>query len=149
MMEQADQKPGAPLFGRIDQIGVVVSSVDECVRRYEQIFGEGSFVVVEGEAPAKLGNGQEVMIKGKLAFLQLGPVQVELIEILDGPSIHLDFLKNHGEGIHHVAMYVSDFDDRLAEFRTKGLRVLQQGQGLRRYAYLDTKPFVLELIESD
>ena len=134
------------LFERVDQIGIVVRDVDECVRNYEKIFGEESFVVVEGEEPAVLADGREVMIKGKLGFAQLGPVQLELIEIKDGPSIHVDFLKKNGEGIHHVGIYISGFDERIEEFRKMGIKVLQQGKGMRRYAYLGTKPLMLEPI---
>jgi methylmalonyl-CoA/ethylmalonyl-CoA epimerase len=148
-MEQPEPRENASLFQRIDQIGVVVRDVDECVRNYEKILGKESFVVVEGEEPATLGDGREIMIKGKLAFAQLGNVQFELIQIKEGPSIHVDFLENSGEGIHHVGMYVPDFDERLAEFKKRGIHILQQGKGLRRYAYLDTKPVMLELIESD
>ena len=137
------------LFDRVDQIGVVVRDIDECVRNYEKIFGRDSFVTVEGEEPAVLGDGREVMIKGKLAFAQLGPVQLELIEIKGGPSIHVEFLENNGEGIHHIGVYVPDFDERIEKYRAMGINVLQQGKGMRRYAYLDTKPVMLELIEGD
>ena len=121
-MEQAQTNDS--LFGRIDQVGIVVRSVDETIRNYEPIFGKDVFVTVEGEAPATLGDGREVMIKGKLGFLQLGEVQLELIEIKDGPSIHVDFLERYGEGIHHVAMYVTDFDEKLEEFQKKGIGIL-------------------------
>ena len=142
-------QPHESLFERVDQIGVVVHDVDECVRNYEKIFGKESFVTIEGEEPAVLADGREVMIKGKLAFAQLGPVQLELIEIKSGPSIHVDFLEKNGEGIHHIGVYISDFDERLEKFRKEGIAVLQQGKGMRRYAYLDTKPVMLELIENE
>ncbi len=137
------------LFERVDQIGVVVRDVDACIRAYEKILGEGAFVSIEGEEPAILGDGREIMIRGKLAFAQLGPVQLELIEIKGGPSIHVEFLETNGEGIHHIGVYVSDFDERLEKFRKLGVNVLQQGKGMRRYAYLDTKPIMLELIENE
>ncbi|MBI4830427.1 MAG: VOC family protein, partial [Candidatus Lindowbacteria bacterium] len=101
MMEDTSDKLKGSIFNRIDQVGIVVRDVDECVRSYEKIFGEGAFVTVEGEEPATLADGREVAIKGKLAFAQLGPVQIELIEIKEGPSIHVDFLRTNGEGIHH------------------------------------------------
>jgi catechol 2,3-dioxygenase-like lactoylglutathione lyase family enzyme len=140
---------GDSLFERVDQIGVVVRDLDECVRTYEKVLGENAFVTVEGEEPAVLAGKREVIIRGKLAFAQLGSVQLELIEIKDGPSIHLDFLEKNGEGIHHVGILVSDFDARLKEFRDRGIDILQQGKGMRRYAYLDTKPIMLELIEAE
>ena len=148
MIQQPDSTANASLYERIDQIGVVVHSVDECVRTYEKILGEESFVVVEGEEPALLGDGREIMIAGKLGFAQLGEVQLELIEITSGPSIHVDFLEKNGEGIHHVGMLVSDFEERIERFKEMGIGVLQQGTGMNRYAYMDTSPVILELIES-
>ena len=137
------------LFGRVDQVGIVVRNADDSVKEYEKYFGEGSFAVFEGEQPAILGDGREIMIKGRLAFAQLGDVQVELIQILEGPSIHVDFLEQNGEGIHHVGIYTPTFDKDLEGFQNKGIGILQQGTGIRRYAYMDTKPFILELIEAD
>jgi hypothetical protein len=101
-MEQPENMPNVPLVGAINQIGIVVRDVDECVKNYEKFFGEGSFTVMEGEASATLADGREVNIKGKLAFAQLGPVQVELIEIKEGPSI-TPISEEHGE-VHHVAV---------------------------------------------
>ena len=135
------------LFGRIDQVGIVVRSVDECVEYYEKLFGEGTFFVVEGEEPARLGDGREITIKGKLGLGQLGQVQIELIEILDGPSIHVDFLGKNGEGIHHIAVHTSEFERDIERYKERGIDVLQQGLGTIRYAYMDTKPVILELIE--
>jgi methylmalonyl-CoA/ethylmalonyl-CoA epimerase len=137
------------LFGRIDQVGIVVRDVEASVKEYEKFFGEGSFSVIDGEQPAVLGDGREIMIKGRLAFAQLGDVQVELIQILEGPSIHVDFLEQNGEGIHHVGVYTPTFDKDIEGFKNKGIGILQQGSGIRRYAYMDTKPFILELIEAE
>ena len=148
-MNQPEGQAANSLFDRVDQVGIVVRNVDESIKYYEQIFGKDAFVVIEGEAPATLADGREVMITGKLAFAHLGPLQIELIEIKKGPSVHVDFLETNGEGIHHIAMNVTDFDERLERFKQKGIGVLQQGQGMRRYAYLDTKPLILELIEHD
>jgi len=147
-MEQADTQSNDRLFTNIEQVGIVVHDVDECISEYEKIFGKDSFVVAEGEGTATLAAGRDVTIKGKLAFCQLGPVQLELIQILDGESCHVDFLNESGEGIHHVATYVSDLDKEIERFRERGIGVLQSGQGLRRYAYVDTKPIILELIEN-
>jgi len=37
----------------------------------------------------------------------------------------------------------------VARFKEKGIEVLQEGAGGMRYAYMDTKPFILELIEAE
>jgi catechol 2,3-dioxygenase-like lactoylglutathione lyase family enzyme len=147
-MEQPQDQINERLVDRVDQIGFVVRDVDEFVKSYEKILGEGAFVVAEGEAPATLADGREVMVHGRLAWAQLGSVQLEVIQIIQGPSVHLDFLEEHGEGMHHLGIYVADFDETLKKCRERGIDVLQHGQSLRRYAYLDTKPVILELIEN-
>ncbi len=145
---ESPQNLNPALFPGVDQIGIVVRDVEATARAYEAFFGEGAFNIIEGEAPATLGDGRTTHIRGRLGFAHLGPLQIELIQILEGESVHVDYLKQHGEGIHHLGRYTSTFDQDLENFRKAGVQVLQQGQGLRRYAYLDTKPFVLELIEN-
>lgn len=147
-MEQESSKSDDRLFENVTQVGIVVHDVDECISKYEEIFGKDSFVVMEGEGEATLADGRNVTIHGKLAFCQLGPIQFELIQIKDGESCHVDYLKENGEGIHHIATEVADLDKEIERFRKKGIGVLQRGQGLRRYAYMDMKPVVLELIEN-
>ena len=147
-MEQTDTQSNDRLFDKITQVGVVVHDVDECIAKYEAIFGKDSFVIAEGEGSATLADGREITVKGKLAFCQLGPVQLELIQIKEGETCHVDFLKKYGEGIQHVATEVADLDKEIERFRGKGIDVLQRGQGLRRWAYMDTKPIILELIET-
>lgn len=135
------------LFGRVDQVGVVVGDAEKSAKYYEKFFGVDSFVFMEADATAILGDGREITIRGKLGFAQLGQVQIELIEIISGPSIHVDFLEKNGEGIHHIGIYTSDLDGDIVRFKEKGINVLQEGIGAIRYAYMDTKPFILELID--
>ena len=147
-MEQGNSTAGDRLFSEVTQVGIVVKDVDDAIGNLEKVLGKDSFVVVEGEGQATLADGRDVTITGKLAFCQLGPVQLELIQILEGESCHLDFLEKNGDGIHHIATEVSDLDKEIERFRERGIGVLQRGQGLRRYAYVDTKPIILELIEN-
>ena len=42
---------------------------------------------------------------------------LELLEPLDDHSPHAEFLAARGEGMHHLAFLVADFDDQLAAIR--------------------------------
>ena len=44
----------------------------------------------------------------RVAFAVLGPIEMELIEVLEGNTIHADFLNTRGEGIHHIGFRVAD-----------------------------------------
>jgi methylmalonyl-CoA/ethylmalonyl-CoA epimerase len=137
----------AKLCDHIDQIGIVVRDVDNYIGVLETIFGKGAFNILEGEAVRIFHDGKEAKIKAKVAFAQIGQVEIELIQVISGPAIHTDSLKERGEGIHHLGMYVTDFDAKLEQFKDSGIEVLHLGKGRMRYAYMDTKPFILEIIE--
>src|SRR2546430_17046949 len=72
------------------------------------------------------------------------PVDVELIQPVEGPSIYKEWLDKHGEGVHHIArMKVgSDAPDLLRQFDALGMKELMSGSigGTIASFYLDTEP---------
>lgn len=140
----------------LGQVGIVVRDVDEARRYYEENFGIGPWAVFQGEPVWCVNKGEKASFKGKIAMANAGAVQVELIQILEGDSIHSDFLESHGEGLHHVGFFVRDLKERLASAREAGIEVLQHGllrqMGLSiEYAYLDTTEtggVIIEYIEA-
>jgi methylmalonyl-CoA/ethylmalonyl-CoA epimerase len=133
----------------VGQIGVVVENVDRAIAFYQSAFGLGPFDVREMGAPNVWDRGEEKPIKARLAFADLGGVQLELIQILEGDSFHLEFLREHGEGIHHLGFFVPDFKAKVEKAKAMGFRVLQTGPFGLAYAYLDTRQpggIIFELI---
>jgi catechol 2,3-dioxygenase-like lactoylglutathione lyase family enzyme len=127
----------------ISQLGFVVRDTDETARYYEQVFGLGPWSIMDGETTDCTNRGEPVTIRGKIGMAQVGAVQFELIQIMEGESIHSEFLQERGEGLHHIGFYVRDLDARLEACRDAGIDVLQKGtlkQGpiTINYAYLDT-----------
>ena len=136
----------------VGQIGVVVKDLDRVASFLETSFGLGPFRVEELEAPNVWDRGQEKHIKARLGFAMMGQVELELIHIVKGDSVHLEFLRQHGEGIHHLGFRVADFEAKLAQAKAMGFEVLQTGPFGRFYAYLDTRRqggLIFELIEED
>jgi methylmalonyl-CoA/ethylmalonyl-CoA epimerase len=134
----------------VGQIGVVVEDLDRAVAFYETVFGLGPFRIQEAEAPNVWDRGEEKRIKARLGFAMLGQVELELIHILEGDSLHLEFLREHGEGLHHLGFKVKDFQAKLEQAKAMGFEVLQMGPFGRFYAYLDTRRcggVIVELIE--
>ena len=128
----------------LGQLGIVVRDIDETMRHYEDVYGIGPWAVFTGEPERCTDRGRDITFKGKMAMAQAGPVQIELIQVLEGETLHSDFLEEHGEGLHHVGFFVQDLDTRLAAAREAGIEVLQWGllkqMGLSiEYAYLDTR----------
>ncbi len=122
------------------QIAIVVKSIDETVKFYTEVFGIGPFEIREANFPTATYYGKKAGYRGKRAFAQLGPVTLELIELIEGKTVHEDFLKEKGEGLHHIGFNVKDLDKCEAEARKAGLKVVQ---GFRRedgsgFAYVDS-----------
>jgi methylmalonyl-CoA/ethylmalonyl-CoA epimerase len=136
----------------VSQIGVVVEDLDRVASFLESSFGLGPFRVEEVEAPNVWDRGQEKHIKARLGFAMMGQVELELIQIVEGDSVHLEFLRQHGEGIHHLGFRVEDFEAKLERAKAMGFEVLQTGPVGRFYAYLDTRReggMIFELIEAN
>ena len=136
----------------VSQIGVVVEDLERAASFLESNFGLGPFRVEELEAPNVWDRGVEKHIAARLGFAMMGQVELELIHIVKGDSVHLEFLREHGEGIHHLGFRVDDFVAKLEQAKAMGFEVLQTGPVGRFYAYLDTRReggLIFELIESD
>ena len=133
------------------QIGIVVKSIDETLKYYREKFGMGPFEVRQVDYPTASYYGKGGGYRGKRAFFRLGPIQIELIELVDGKTIHEAFLKEKGEGLHHIGFRVKDLNQAMELARNQGFQVTQH---LRRedgsgFAYLDsdkTGGVVFELI---
>lgn len=135
----------------VGQIGVVVENLDRTVAFYESVFGIGPFETREMEAPNVWDRGEEKHIKARVGFAAMGQIELELIHIVEGDSIHVEFLREHGEGVHHLGFHVRDFRAKLEQARAMGFQLLQRDPFGQFYAYLDTRQrggIIFELIAS-
>jgi methylmalonyl-CoA/ethylmalonyl-CoA epimerase len=86
-----------------------------------------------------------------MAFGSLGPVELELIQPLSGPTIFDEFLQSGREGLHHLGFDVKDMETRLERYQSIGIGVIQQGRHKAGgFAYLDTEKIggvIFELIQ--
>jgi len=124
----------------VSQIGFVVRDLDETVRYYKDILGLGPFVEPELEIRDKEYYGKAITSTWRMSFCSLGPVELEIIEPITGPTIYHDFLRDRGEGMHHLGFDVPDIDVILNQCRQMGIEIMQKGrieQG--GFAYLNTE----------
>jgi len=122
------------------QVGIVVKSIDETVKFYKEVFGIGPFEIREVSYPTATFYGERGGYRGKRAFAKVGPITFELIELMDGKTIHEAFLKEKGEGLHHLGFEVKDLKKSMEEAEKRGLKITQgysreDGFG---FAYLDS-----------
>ncbi len=147
-MSSPDVKPQAPfLKNGIRQIAVIVEDLDKAVEMYWQLLGIGPWHIYTYSKPfvkTMTYRGQPADYKMRLALADVGPVQIELIEVLGDETIYAEFVKEHGYGLHHMGVLVEDMEVAKNEAAAVGLTVIQDGGGYGLdgdggYAYLDTE----------
>lgn len=113
--------PIAPLdLGPIDQVAYVVLSLDASLPRYEALFGP--FDQMDAPMEGCQFRGEEVRCRLRIALNRRGPIEIELIEVVEGETPHSEHLARYGEGLHHVRFLVDSLDDKLAELEAAGYR---------------------------
>jgi methylmalonyl-CoA/ethylmalonyl-CoA epimerase len=138
------------------QIGLIVKDVQKAAKHYAEVFGfpEPAIVPIADDAFAKTEyRSRSSAAKGKAAFFNLGQVQMELIEPVGTPSTWEEFLRTHGEGIHHIAVKTEEMKEAQKFLASKGMETIQQGgwDG-GQYAYVDCSDqlgTILELLHFD
>ena len=106
----------------VEQVGIIVRNLEKAVDFYSSTFGWGPFEILEVEHRDYFFRGQQSYARLKVALAQAGPVQVELIEPVEGKTPHSEFLKEKGEGANHVNCgLVEDLDAVLAELAEEGI----------------------------
>ncbi len=122
----------APVFGRIDHIGVAVEDLDEAIGLYNQRFG-----MREQHRETVEAFGVEAVL------LDVGDGHVELLRPLSAESGIGRFLEKNGPGMHHVAYQTDDIEAALGAVRDAGLRLIDEEprKGIRgsRVAFLHPK----------
>ena len=87
------------------------------------------------------------------AEAEVGPIMVELLEPVEGPSIYKEWLDEHGEGLHHIAVMRSTPEESAetqTHFERLGARILMEGRigDSIHFYYLDTEPLLKVILES-
>jgi hypothetical protein len=110
-----------------------VRDVEKTAAFMESVLGWGPFAIVELELKEFLFRGQKGSCVIKVGLGNSGQMEIELIEVLRGDEAnpYSDFLREHGEGMHHVRLDNpmeggESLEDQLAVFATKGVKPLYE-----------------------
>lgn len=87
------------------------------------------------------------------AETHVGPIVVELIQPMDGPSIYKEWLEEHGEGLHHIAVMRPTPEESTAtqrHFEELDVPVMMEGRigDTIHFYYLDSEPLLKVVFES-
>ncbi|NLO83270.1 MAG: VOC family protein [Clostridiales bacterium] len=135
----------------ITQIGIVVRDIDAVSQAYADFLGVEKprwfWTAGYDKAHTEL-YGKPSDARAKLAFFDMGSLQLELIEPDENPSTWREFLDKHGEGVHHIAFVIKDMDGKIRAMEQNGMPLIQRGDyDGGRYAYIDTAKQLKVLIE--
>ena len=129
------------------EVGVAVRDLDEATRLYTDILG------------ARVGITMAVdMYKMRFRYCRIGDVNFELMEPTAEDGVMADFIKRRGEGLHHIALKVSNLEETLALMKQKGVNLIDEtprslwnGQAeLGKFVFVHPKSFrgvMFELIQ--
>jgi 4-hydroxyphenylpyruvate dioxygenase-like putative hemolysin len=96
--------------------------MDHALDRYAAMFGP--FEVAEARMEGCLVRGRTANIRLLYAVNRSGPIEVELIQPVEGEYTVSDHLRTHGEGLHHVRFRVTPIEPKLEQLRHEGFETL-------------------------
>jgi methylmalonyl-CoA epimerase len=132
------------MITKINHIGIAVNSIDDAVKLYTEVLGlkVQEIEVVEDQ-------------KVKTAIIPVGESKIELIESTDPEGTIAKFIESRGEGMHHLALEVSNIEAALGTVADKGLTLIDEkprkGVENSSIAFLHprgTGRVLIELVES-
>ncbi len=136
------------LYSHIVQVGWVVKDLDPVVDYWQRLGLKNIHRAGVTDFPDVTYRGKKTPLKMKMAFADIGGVQIEWIQPVEGYSVYNEFLSKHGDGVHHLAYQMPSpkvMDEQIRYFKQLGVGVVQYGtwkgqKGEGRFAYLDTGP---------
>lgn len=144
------------LSGRaIDQIGIVVASIEEALAAHLSVWRGTEWNVWEYGT----STFSEVTYRGSVvtaswrAALNTATPQLELIESIEGPNVYVEWIEKRGYGLHHLGVVVPSLEDAMNQMTDAGFEILQSGFGFGLdgdggYAYFDTAEELGFLVEA-
>ena len=131
------------LLKKIDHIGIAIKSVEEIKKLYKDIFQIDP--VFDEEV-----TDQKVRVIG----IKIGESNLEYLEPTSQDSPIAKFINKRGEGLHHIAISVSNLKKILKLMKEKNIRVIDEeprmGAEGKQIAFIHPKSMngiLVELIE--
>jgi hypothetical protein len=121
------------------QQAFVVHDLEAAAYALSTTTGCSDFVTLPATMLPYRYRGETVECALELGFARSGNVQIELLQPVEGDGIHVEFLRDHGPGAHHLGFMVDDLDAELAAAAADGFDEVMSGAfGSLRFAYVDT-----------
>jgi len=136
---------------------LVVKDRDKTIEALSKALGLGPWMVIDAKFD------QKQMLKGKahrnkialtpLEKLGLGRLGLEIIQPVDEDSLMNEFLKTKGEGLHHIGIMVSKWDDMASKIEKQGAKKVLSGlpTGGSKFGYFAIEPggLLVEIVDDE
>jgi methylmalonyl-CoA/ethylmalonyl-CoA epimerase len=100
---------------KIEHIGIAVRSLTEANDTYRKLLGAAQY---------KIETVESEMVN--TAFFKVGDNKIELLESTDPNGVIARFIEKKGEGIHHIAIAVSDVRAEMKRLKDAGFTLLNE-----------------------
>lgn len=128
------------MIKKVDHIGIAVRSLQQSLPFYTDLLKLPLLKIEEVDSQ-----------KVRVAFLQAGETKLELLEPMSEDSTIAKFIDKRGEGIHHLALGVKSIEERIAEMKEQGIRMIDDeprlGAGGAHIAFMHPKSASGVLVE--
>lgn len=128
------------MFERFDHLAIVVADTDEALEHYQGVLG---LPLLFSEVLEEQGV--------RLTHLDMGAGHLQLVQPLTEEHPLQDYLRKHGEGLHHFCFFVDNVPDTMASLPEHGLKsrdaAPRRGPKGRQAAFIDPETTRGVLIE--
>ena len=131
---------------KIDHIGIAVKNIEDSINLYANLLGVNAKNIKRETLESR---------KVKAAMIPIGESNIELLESMDPEGAIAKFVANKGEGIHHMAVGVTNIKKEIEDLKKIGIPLLDNepriGVGGHKIAFLDPQAtkILLELVEEE
>ncbi|MEW6666458.1 MAG: VOC family protein [Thermodesulfobacteriota bacterium] len=101
------------MIKRFNHVGIAVKDLKKAIAFFEEIYGAKVL---------RRDRYEEQLFE--TALVGVGDMRLELIAGLSPESLIARFIKDRGEGIHHMSLEVDQFDQVIQDFKARGLKIV-------------------------
>ncbi len=140
---------------RLHHVGIPVDDLDTAMEAYQSV-GVASFgeeFRIDSSACAEYlvyGSTPEPAVITRGVMGKMGPLGVELLQPVQGETVHKELLNTNGEGIGHIAYTVDDLEAEIGKLEARGFAVILSitpaNRTERSAVYVDTRQSFSNLI---
>ena len=128
-----------------------MNDLELVAENFWKILGIGPWTVYNWEAPLvydRVHHGKPEWAREKRAIAQVGSMQLELMQAVDGPSLYGDWVEERGEGLLHINFLLDtaeEYEKTVKSLTNEGFEILQSGrfgpsEKGYRYSSIDIPP---------